>query len=163
MATIPTILYYWAIFLMVEFDAKKFGAKAIAIRQYLFSVAVDSPLRVSLHFIDRHCRHHVVGKTGSSPEESSYIVSGNKQRNVERCCHKRLEVLRPMDADISRIGIYALAAGMDGWMFKRATWYERVVLVLAGVALVYPSTTFDVIGLGLVGIAVLCQKVIKEG
>ena len=30
MATIPTILYYWAIFLMVEFDAKKFGAKAIA-------------------------------------------------------------------------------------------------------------------------------------
>ncbi|MBP1722770.1 MAG: hypothetical protein H6Q44_475, partial [Deltaproteobacteria bacterium] len=30
MATIPTILYYWAIFLMVEFDAKKFGAKVIA-------------------------------------------------------------------------------------------------------------------------------------
>lgn len=30
MASIPTILYYWAIFLMVEFDAKKFGAKVIA-------------------------------------------------------------------------------------------------------------------------------------
>jgi len=30
MACIPTILYYWAIFLMVEFDAKKFGAKVIA-------------------------------------------------------------------------------------------------------------------------------------
>jgi TRAP transporter 4TM/12TM fusion protein len=30
MACIPTILYYWAIFLMVEFDAKKFGAKTIA-------------------------------------------------------------------------------------------------------------------------------------
>lgn len=30
MATIPTLLYYWAIFLMVEFDAKKFGAKAVS-------------------------------------------------------------------------------------------------------------------------------------
>ena len=31
MACIPTCLYYWSIFLMVELDAKKFGAKEIAI------------------------------------------------------------------------------------------------------------------------------------
>jgi TRAP transporter 4TM/12TM fusion protein len=30
MATIPTCLYYWSIFLMVELDAKKFGVKEIA-------------------------------------------------------------------------------------------------------------------------------------
>ena len=35
MATIPTCLYYWSIFLMVEFDAKKFGAKEISIDQKL--------------------------------------------------------------------------------------------------------------------------------
>ncbi|OPY66089.1 MAG: DctM-like transporter [Syntrophorhabdaceae bacterium PtaU1.Bin034] len=29
MALVPTILYYWSIFLMVEFDAKRFGAKRI--------------------------------------------------------------------------------------------------------------------------------------
>lgn len=29
MACVPTILYYWSIFLMVEFDAKRFGAKNI--------------------------------------------------------------------------------------------------------------------------------------
>ncbi len=29
MAIVPTILYYWSIFLMVEFDAKRFGAKRI--------------------------------------------------------------------------------------------------------------------------------------
>jgi TRAP transporter 4TM/12TM fusion protein len=29
MATIPTCLYYWSIFLMVELDAKKFGAKQV--------------------------------------------------------------------------------------------------------------------------------------
>lgn len=30
MATVPTILYYWSIFLMVEFDAKRFGATKVA-------------------------------------------------------------------------------------------------------------------------------------
>ena len=30
MAVIPTCLYYWSIFLMVELDAKKFGAEEIA-------------------------------------------------------------------------------------------------------------------------------------
>lgn len=31
MATIPTCLYYWSIYLMVEIDAKKFGVKDIAV------------------------------------------------------------------------------------------------------------------------------------
>jgi TRAP transporter 4TM/12TM fusion protein len=31
MATVPTLLYYWSIFLMVEFDAKKFGTKKIEV------------------------------------------------------------------------------------------------------------------------------------
>ena len=33
MASIPTCLYYWSIFLMVELDAKKFGAKDVAIEK----------------------------------------------------------------------------------------------------------------------------------
>ena len=31
MATMPTILYYWSIFLMVEFDAKRFGVKEVIV------------------------------------------------------------------------------------------------------------------------------------
>lgn len=31
MATIPTLLYYWSIFAMVELDANKFGAKPVAV------------------------------------------------------------------------------------------------------------------------------------
>jgi TRAP transporter 4TM/12TM fusion protein len=31
LATIPTLLYYWSIFIMVELDAKKFGAQAVAV------------------------------------------------------------------------------------------------------------------------------------
>jgi len=33
MATVPTILYYWSIFLMVEFDAKRFGATRVEASQ----------------------------------------------------------------------------------------------------------------------------------
>jgi len=60
------------------------------------------------------------------------------------------------------VGIFALAAGMDGWMFKRATSYERVILVLAGLTLVYPALVYDLVGLGLVGIAILSQKVFRK-
>ena len=60
------------------------------------------------------------------------------------------------------VGIFALAAGMDGWMFKRATSYERVILVLSGLALVYPTLFYDFIGLGLLGIAILSQKVFRK-
>ncbi len=60
------------------------------------------------------------------------------------------------------VGIFALAAGMDGWMFKRANASERVILVVAGVALVYPALTFDFVGLGLVGIAVFSQKILRR-
>ena len=60
------------------------------------------------------------------------------------------------------VGIFALAAGMDGWMFKRTNSFERVILVVAGVALVYPALTFDAVGLGLVGIAVFSQKVLRR-
>jgi TRAP transporter 4TM/12TM fusion protein len=60
------------------------------------------------------------------------------------------------------VGIFALAAGMDGWMFKRATGYERAILITAGLALVYPALVYDFVGLGLVGIAILSQKVIRK-
>ncbi len=60
------------------------------------------------------------------------------------------------------VGIYALAAGMDGWLFKRATLSERAILILSGLALVYPTLLFDFIGLGLLGLAILSQKVIRS-
>jgi len=60
------------------------------------------------------------------------------------------------------VGIFALAGGMDGWMFKRAKYYERVILILSGLALVYPTLLFDFIGLGLLAAAILSQKVIRK-
>ena len=45
------------------------------------------------------------------------------------------------------IGIAALAGGLQGWLFKRTTWIERWMLIIAGLALVYPSALFDAIGI----------------
>jgi TRAP transporter 4TM/12TM fusion protein len=55
------------------------------------------------------------------------------------------------------LGIAALAGGVQGWLFKRTTWIERVMLIAAGLALVYPTVTADVVGLGLFVIVVAMQ------
>jgi TRAP transporter 4TM/12TM fusion protein len=60
------------------------------------------------------------------------------------------------------VGIFALAAGLDGWMFNRANSFELVILVVAGLALVYPALIFDAVGLGFVGIAVFSQKLLPR-
>jgi TRAP transporter 4TM/12TM fusion protein len=60
------------------------------------------------------------------------------------------------------IGIAALAGGFQGWALKRTTLLERSMLLLAGFALVYPSTVADVIGFGLVIAALAMQYFRKE-
>jgi TRAP-type uncharacterized transport system fused permease subunit len=56
------------------------------------------------------------------------------------------------------IGIAALAGGMQGWLFKRTTRLERWLLILAGLALVYPRAAFDYIGIVLIAIVLVSQK-----
>jgi TRAP transporter 4TM/12TM fusion protein len=56
------------------------------------------------------------------------------------------------------IGIAALAGGMQGWLFKRTTRLERWLLILAGLALVYPRAVFDYIGIVLIAIVLVSQK-----
>jgi TRAP transporter 4TM/12TM fusion protein len=55
------------------------------------------------------------------------------------------------------IGIGALACGAQGWMFLKTTLAERLTLIVAGVALVYPTTMADVIGLALAALALALQ------
>jgi TRAP transporter 4TM/12TM fusion protein len=47
------------------------------------------------------------------------------------------------------VGIAAIAAGFQGWMILKTTFVERVMLIVAGFALVYPGTVADVTGFGL--------------
>ena len=59
------------------------------------------------------------------------------------------------------VGIAALAAGFQGWAIKKTTSIERVMLVVAGFALVYPSASADLVGFGLV-IAALTMQYLRR-
>jgi TRAP transporter 4TM/12TM fusion protein len=60
------------------------------------------------------------------------------------------------------VGIMALAGAFQGWLFKKTTWYERSMLFVAGVLLVYPKTLFDVIGFVLVVLVLGSQWLRRE-
>jgi TRAP-type uncharacterized transport system fused permease subunit len=59
------------------------------------------------------------------------------------------------------VGIAALACGVQGWMFRRTNWLERLMLIAAGLLLVHPSAFADYIGLGLVVVAVATQRWVR--
>ena len=55
------------------------------------------------------------------------------------------------------IGVGALAAGMSGWLIRKTTWFERPLLLAAGLVLVYPSPAADIIGIILVAAVAFWQ------
>jgi TRAP-type uncharacterized transport system fused permease subunit len=55
------------------------------------------------------------------------------------------------------VGIAALASGFQGWLLRRATWAEQGLLILAGLALVYPRPLFDAVGIGLFAAVLVLQ------
>ena len=60
------------------------------------------------------------------------------------------------------VGIGAIAAGFQGWLFKRANIVERCLLIAAGVALVLPGTIPDVVGFSAVTAALALQLLRRE-
>ncbi len=55
-------------------------------------------------------------------------------------------------------GIAALAGGLQGWLLRKTNLLERWMLIIAGLMLVYPRAMFDYIGLALVILVVVMQK-----
>ena len=55
-------------------------------------------------------------------------------------------------------GIAALAGGVENWFLKKTTLYERGMLLVAGLMLVYPIPLYDIIGFGLMGLVIVSQK-----
>lgn len=55
-------------------------------------------------------------------------------------------------------GIAALAGGVENWFLKKTTLLERIMLISAGLLLVYPIALYDMIGFGLVGLVIFKQS-----
>lgn len=61
----------------------------------------------------------------------------------------------------SFLGLTALAAGVENWLLKQTTLYERLMLIAGGLVLVYPVALYDVIGMLLLAAAIASQKIRK--
>jgi TRAP-type uncharacterized transport system fused permease subunit len=56
------------------------------------------------------------------------------------------------------VGVFCLAAGLQGWLRRRATPLERALLITAGMLLVVPNLTADAGGLILLALAWTLQS-----
>jgi TRAP transporter 4TM/12TM fusion protein len=56
------------------------------------------------------------------------------------------------------IGVIALAAGLEGYFLRAASWVERALFLAAALLLINPGLVTDLIGLGLLAAALLLQR-----
>ncbi len=66
-----------------------------------------------------------------------------------------------MSSGTAMIGIAALAGGVQGWLLKRTNLPERLLLIAAGLALVYPHPLADAVGIALI-VAVLAMQKLRS-
>ncbi|UUM10900.1 TRAP transporter permease [Proteiniclasticum sp. QWL-01] len=57
----------------------------------------------------------------------------------------------------SLVGIFGIAAGMEGWMFTRMAWWERILIIGAGLLSIDPSPITDILGVGLMAAIIFYQ------
>ena len=60
---------------------------------------------------------------------------------------------------IAVIGIICLAGGLQGWFIEKTKIFERVIMVVSGVALAYPSTEADLVGFIGFGLVLVTQTI----
>jgi TRAP-type uncharacterized transport system fused permease subunit len=61
----------------------------------------------------------------------------------------------------SVIGLAAMASGINGWLLRRTSPPERTVLIIAGVLLIYPATTLDLIAIAMAAAVLAFQWLAK--
>ena len=63
----------------------------------------------------------------------------------------------------SIIGIFGVAAGLSGFVFRNMKWWERILCIVGGLTLLVPGSLTDLIGLVLVGaVCVLGYQAAKK-
>jgi TRAP-type uncharacterized transport system fused permease subunit len=56
------------------------------------------------------------------------------------------------------IGVIALAAGLEGYFLRTATWFERGLFMTAALLLIDPALVTDLIGLVLLAVGLGLQR-----
>lgn len=59
----------------------------------------------------------------------------------------------------SFIGIYGVSAAMEGYMFGKVSWWQRIICLAGGLMCIIPSLTTDIIGVVLVVLVIVIQTI----
>ncbi len=62
----------------------------------------------------------------------------------------------------SFVGIFAVAAGMEGHMIIKLSWWQRLITLAGGLMLIVPETITDIVGISLVAAMIILQKIIEK-
>jgi TRAP-type uncharacterized transport system fused permease subunit len=60
---------------------------------------------------------------------------------------------------ITAAAIYFVTCALSGYMFKPASWIERVLLGAGGVLLIFPPTQYKIIGAVVLALPVIYQLI----
>ena len=55
------------------------------------------------------------------------------------------------------IGMIGIGAGIIGYWYRKLMWFERIILIAAGLSMIYPETISDIIGLVVLAIMFVIQ------
>jgi TRAP-type uncharacterized transport system fused permease subunit len=67
-----------------------------------------------------------------------------------------LDILRAVATGM--VGVVALAAALEGYFLRAATWFERALFLAAAFLLIDPGAVTDLVGLALLGVVIAIQK-----
>ncbi|MBP3633744.1 MAG: TRAP transporter permease [Oscillospiraceae bacterium] len=62
----------------------------------------------------------------------------------------------------SLIGMFGVAACLEGWLIHRMQWFERLLAVAGGLLLIYPGMVTDAVGLAILAVVVVFQLLTKK-
>ena len=62
----------------------------------------------------------------------------------------------------SFVGIYSVAASLQGYLINTMKWYQRIMCIVGGLLLIYPGLMTDLIGLALFGSILAIQLITKK-
>jgi TRAP transporter 4TM/12TM fusion protein len=71
---------------------------------------------------------------------------------------KPIEIL--WAATTGTVGVIFLAGGVQGWLIRKATYFERTVLIAAAILLIKPGLITDTIGFALALLVITIQKLL---
>ena len=60
------------------------------------------------------------------------------------------------------LGMIAIGAGVIGYWYRPLKWFERIILVAAGLAMIYPESISDISGIAVLGIMFAIQLYTKD-